>query len=427
MDQPQAAVVHSNWCIASEFSIPVLEAMSKVIYRIEASIDAPKLKHLAQQSPQDISSWIERTARISIYSELGPDGERLKCFVLPPEVTVLEFSEFLRDLSVSLKSAEGNSRRETFTVFPNLPQELRDVIWDHAIENAAGPSIVEIWTSSYPQQNYLSEIMPLQSNRTELFHLKQVCKEVNKMVMKSYTANLIPPLCQSGISKPKFKPYPRILLDVKSDIVFLNDHTAHLLAMLYMNKYRNKDKAITASQEDLAKLENVAMRASELWRDPNSCISQRKLLTHVLPQFKSLKRLLVVMNKYDGCAGDDGVHGSPLEFSEYIHENNPACQNFLRFFQEKQKKPFQNLKHLKNVHISFVTATRTNPPKLLSREIRLLCQQVSFPTHPSFETIKSNTKQRKHPYDPSMWDSHSRPWYVNWYSNLTNHENDDTT
>jgi hypothetical protein len=276
-----------------------------------------------------------------------------------------------------------------------LPQELRDVIWDHAIENAAGPSIVEIWTSSYdsyPQQNYFPEIMRLQSNRTELFHLKQVCKEVNKIVMKSYTANLIPPLCQSGISKPKFEPYPRILLDLKWDIVFLKGDTALLLAMLYMNKYRNKDKAITASQEDLAKLENVAMRASELWKDPNSCISQRKLLTHVLPQFKGLKRLLVVMNKYDGVAGDQGICGSPLEFSEYDHENNPTCQEFFQFFQGNQRKPFHNLKHLKNVQISFVTATRTNRPKLLSREIRLLYQQVSFPTHPSFETLKSNNK-----------------------------------
>lgn len=297
-------------------------------------------------------------------------------------ITSQQFLNYLRNILIEENTVEESRKRaenefglqkialQEFTRFQKLPLELRNLVWNYAREEAAGPRVVEIRNTSGPRR-YLQASFP-QARRTALFNLRRVNKEAYDVVMEKYT----PISCRDlGMQPEGFKKHDHLLLHLKSDVVLFSSCWCH------SDPYRSQVFK-PRLESHAAKLEIVAVNVT-------SHNFEEMVRLFFQPILKGLKKMILNISRWD-----HRYCGLPISFTELRDKDDEDYKFFLGKWNE-QIGYLENPGHLKSVEVVIVKATRINPPKLLSmmverryNQVRAQSMIVTASASPNLTTIR---------------------------------------
>jgi hypothetical protein len=127
-----------------------------------------------------------------------------------PRFSKQQLAPVVRYFELILESCK-NLKLRSFTLFPKLPPEIRQMIWKYALP---GERIFEVscWVGNFPRSN------DLRASHAPLLKLLSVCREASSVVQQNYQKLRIQDLGEGRVSSKYFY----LLVNYKKDIFYFS-------------------------------------------------------------------------------------------------------------------------------------------------------------------------------------------------------------
>ncbi|KAH6664427.1 hypothetical protein B0J14DRAFT_569715 [Halenospora varia] len=293
---------------------------------------------------------------------------RLHLNVLPQSLRqlALAFQQEPLQIAAAAKSAISKERAlQTFTLFPDLPPEIRLMIWGHALP---GPTTIEVFSNQRTSTPKISgHVQKL------LAPLRRTCQEARSVVDKHYQQlpRSMFNVADDGIDRAKFYFNPR------DNVVYLNGYmTTFSLLATYNHNVTVDRQALKCIAVNYTAFETVVLLPDETF-------------PYCFGTLPNLEKILVVMND-DPEVANSHYEGREVEFQSTNDLVLPKSSLSLKAPREytrawefylKSKSSRKTLAHIK---LEFVILKRKDPPRLLSDKIHELSKASRAIHHSQF-------------------------------------------
>lgn len=173
---------HNEAMRQSENKLSALVKLGGAVARLERSSNVSKLKHLRTMNLRQTERLLETV--IDDQSRFNPDNEISQLAGLLKELSVKFAEDEIPATAISSgkktddSANDGPKQLEKFTLFSNLPLEIRKQNWGHTLP---GPRVIEIY-SSYPAY----DMMMSKESRAALGSITKVNMEAYHVVNERY-------------------------------------------------------------------------------------------------------------------------------------------------------------------------------------------------------------------------------------------------
>jgi len=355
-----------------------LRTLSAIICRLERSSFAYRLKQIPQTPYGEVAQLVEMDRHNALFSKSSVS----ELATLLKSVTIQfmdeENSAALNTETTQVKDRGEDSLLTKFTLFPELPVELRLKIWGSALP--PGPRIIEIYNAPPSYDTHITK-----QNHAELALLLTANVEAYDAVKSRYRR-----VQHLSLGISTYREESIIFLDDSRDVLYMNS-TVDILG----RTIQAYERRILESTADIhAKLTCISLYASHfntLLIDP----TERKFQCEWLPKMTNLEKIILTINPRD-VRLDDMYRGHPLEFVEYKADDEHAFRTNIRHNWAVALAVFPEMKGLHNVRLVFVEPKRIDRPKLLSNKIDRLAMMVRTALNSKFirVTLADNTLRR---------------------------------
>ncbi|KAF4633266.1 hypothetical protein G7Y89_g4849 [Cudoniella acicularis] len=369
---------NANLLLASQ---ELLTAVHLIVRVLEESELAVKVKSLHTLRREEVEHIVGQHAYFFLHLNEGPTEVA--------QVIRSACKEHYGESAAKIVSDNTSSEdgHDTFTQFPDLPREVRDMIWTEALP---GPRIIELFEFTARRQTELSK-----HAHTEFSALLRTCKEsksiVSKHLKKHYRAAPSKPFTVTTSSS--------FLLDVSQDIVYFND----IYPLMALDSWSSRESYLVnafAAKQELKGLRTIAFNIAGLVG-----------FLHTRPQaffkMENLEKIIVVIDgelSYGENRMNSKMHrGLPISFHSQFegglspHKQQERINKLKGLWSQKcgPNNTDRDPDHLAvaKVVLEFVEVKRENPPQLLSEKLKQMATAKEIPVEETTSALEDEAGQ----------------------------------